>query len=178
MNICSSKKQTKEWRQSQIWYNKGKNNKCEKFQLNILKEHKKHFKYIQTHTNIRINYETNELEIIKKPLDNLNGFEYSEDFDGYFKINSKKYHINLKMVCSNGGAQTRTLREVYHFIKAQIKLIQKYKNLYFINILDGDQSYKHLSKFNYLIVKNKLSKDEQKQIFIGDLYTYLNKIDL
>ena len=58
-------------------------------------------------------------------LNNKNGFEFTEDFDGkvimktHNKINITIY-FNLKFCCDAGGAQTRTLREVYHFIKCQI----------------------------------------------------------
>jgi hypothetical protein len=47
---------------------------------------------------------------------NDDGYEYSENFDGLILKNNNKFYFNLKFVCGNGGAQTRTLREIYHFI--------------------------------------------------------------
>ena len=76
-------------------------------------------------------------------------------------------------MCDNGGAQTRTLREVYHFIKCQFNYLIKYNNtnIKFINILDGDTCYKNMDKFNYLLNKNKAYN---KYIFIGSLYDFQN----
>ena len=48
--------------------------------------------------------------------------EWSENFDGKIINRSNIFYFNLKFVCDCGGSQTRTLREVYHFIKYQIKL--------------------------------------------------------
>jgi len=63
----------------------------------------------------------------------------------------------LKFICDNGGAQIRTLREVYHFIKYQLKYLIKFNtnNIYFINILDGDICYNNMNKFNFLIKKKE-----------------------
>jgi hypothetical protein len=68
---------------------------------------------------------------------------------------------------------TRTLREVYHFIKYQIQYIIKFNtiNIYFINILDGDTSYNNMNKFNFLLNKEKY-KNVNKYIFIGSLYDF------
>jgi hypothetical protein len=62
-------------------------------------------------------------------------------------------YINLKFICNNGGMQTRSLREVYHFIKAQMSYLKQNKNtnIYFINICDGDICYKFRKYFDYLI---------------------------
>lgn len=52
---------------------------------------------------------------------------------------TNKIYFNLKFVCDSGGAQTRTLREVYHFIESQMRYLinSNTDNVYFINILDG-----------------------------------------
>ena len=74
---------------------------------------------------------------------------------------NSKYYFNLKFVCDSGGAQTRTLKDVYHFIKNQMEYLIKFNvnnvNVYFINILDGDTSY-NIGKFNFLRNKEKYIK--------------------
>lgn len=44
-------------------------------------------------------------------------------------------------------------------------------NIYFINILDGDESYNNMNKFYYLTNKTKYS-DIKQYIFIGSLYDF------
>jgi len=109
---------------------------------------------------------------IKYPLKNNNGYEFTKNFDGKITINNKIYYFNLKFVCDNGGAQNRTLREVYHFIKTQIKYLinNNDNNIYFINILDGDTCYNNQNKFNYLFLNKKI-----ENIFVGDIYTFQKK---
>ena len=61
----------------------------------------------------------------------------------------KDFYFNLKIICNSGGAQTRYMRNVYHFMNNQLDHLSKYeylnKKIYFINILDGNECYKHLS---------------------------------
>ena len=100
------------------------------------------------------------------------GFEWTEDFDGY--IDEYKMYINLKMVCSSGGAQTRSLREVYHFINAQLNYLKNNINktkIFFINILDGDESHRNMSKFEYLISKKKYLTIK-KNIYVGNMKNF------
>jgi len=78
------------------------------------------------------------------------------------------------MVCNSGGSQTRTLREVYHFVKCQLEYLLKQKkssNKYFINILDGDQSYKRKQNFSYLLNLKKY-KSICNRIFVGDIKSF------
>jgi hypothetical protein len=160
--IPSSYYQTKIWRLNRSWYKNGKFNECEKYQINIIEKILK-IKILKTQD--RINIETLSLSKMNKPLSYDNGYEYSENFDGYYN----NIYFNLKMVCDNGGHQTRTLREVYHFIQSQFEYLLKTKeNIYFINILDGDTSYNNMNKFNYLKNKN-IYAEIVKYIFIGDL---------
>lgn len=167
--IVSSKNQTKDWRKNQTWYNDGKSNECEKYQRNIIEQ-------ITNHPCLkcltRINLENIEMKDPSKPLKNADGFEWTENFDGYQERPFKIYY-NLKMICASGGAQTRTLREVYHFIKAQLDCLLKKQtdDVYFVNILDGDESFRNKDKFSYL---KKMSKYETiiKYVFIGDLYEF------
>lgn len=94
-----------------------------------------------------------------------NEFEWSENFDGVIQKTDTILYINLKMVCENGGAQTRSLREVYHFVSAQIRYLENTNaTYYFVNILDGEYSFKHMSKFTYL--------NKHPHIFCGDMYQF------
>jgi hypothetical protein len=155
-----SKNQTKEWRKSQLWYITGKSNECEKFQkLNIESLTRKKLNL----TYDRINIENSTVVECRCPLKNKNGFEFTENFDGVQFTNCKKLYYNLKFVCDSGGAQTRTLRETYHFIKHQIIISNSTPNTYYINILDGDSCHSSKNKFEYL-----LEKAQNKNVFIGD----------
>jgi hypothetical protein len=168
--------QTKDWRKSQSWYIDGKHNECELFQrrqvesiLNVKCEK----------TNMRFNTETYGLHTMTRPLDHENGFEWTEDFDGLSILGDKKLYFNFKFICDAGGAQTRSLREVYHFINCQLEYFDSEQpeektgsdNMYFINILDGNTAMKHLSKFQFLLKKDKY-QHVQNHIFIGDMYTF------
>lgn len=159
--------QTKNWRKARNWYKTGKSNECELYQI----------KQIENITNSKLTKTLDRIHMSKliltsqkNPLKFNDGFEYSETFDGIQKNNTNILYFNLKFVCDSGGAQTRTLREVYHFIESQLKLLIKLdsNNIKFINILDGDTCYKAMNKFNYL-----LNCDEyiniKKYVFIGDM---------
>jgi hypothetical protein len=171
ITVLSSQYQTKDWRKDQEWYKGGKHNECENYQKQLIN---KITKLDIIKTKLRINMESYELEYETSPLKKLNGFEYTEDFDGIIKNKDLKIFLNLKFICDQGGAQTRSLREVYIFIKAQLNVL-KNNNLktYFVNILDGDTSFKHIDKFNYLI-NNFEDKDITKYIFIGDMNSFQN----
>lgn len=150
------------------WYKGGKHNECEKYQLKMIE------KIISNRvekTYFRINIETNELTEIAYPLKKIDGFEWTKNFDGRLLINKNTYLFNLKFVCDRGGTQTRSLREVYHFIKAQISYINKNRstNTYFINILDGDTCFSSMDKYLFLINRHP---DIKKYIFIGSLHDF------
>ena len=168
--IPSSYYQTKEWRKSRSWYNNGKQNECEKYQIDLIQ---KMVKLKLNKTDERINMESNEIICKKNPMVNDNGYEWTENFDGKISIDDTTYYFNLKFVCDSGGAQTRTLREVYNFIRYQLEYLLKFNrnNVYFINILDGDTSHNNNSKFIYLINKEQY-KDIKKYIFIGSLFNF------
>ena len=173
--IIQSCYQTKTWRKNCTWYYNGKSNECEKYQIELIE------KLISTKlkkTDHRLDIETIEIKTIKNPLTYEYGFDFTENFDGIIHRNDKTYYFNLKFVCDSGGAQTRTLREVYHFIKYQLEYLvknMKNDNIHFFNILDGDTCYKSMKKFNYLLNKEKyiIIKDN---IFIGSLYDFNNTI--
>jgi hypothetical protein len=174
--IPSSYYQTKKWRKNQKWYKNGKRNECEKYQR----------KMVETMTNsvcpktkYRLHIEDNVLVEKHNPLASKDGFDYTEDFDGLQEHNNTQYFYNLKFVCDRGGAQTRTLREVYHFIKAQLEYLLKHykkdesksknkKDIYFVNILDGDESYKNSDKYKYLLNKPRYVSMKDR-VFVGDM---------
>ena len=163
--------QTKDWRMDRKWYKNGKSNECEKYQINTIN---KLLSCELKKTNERINLENYEIINKKNIIKNDNGYEFSENFDGLIFINNNNYYFNLKLICDQGGSQTRSLREVYHFIKAQMEYLLIYNNeTYFINILDGDTSYHNMNKFNYLLNKEKY-REVIKFIFIGSLYDFQN----
>ena len=212
--------QTKNWRKNRKWYINGKKNECEIYQRKLFN---RIIKLDCSKTTERINMDLIEIIDNKNPMKEENGFEWTEDFDGKIILNNNILYINFKFVCDEGGAQTRSLREVYHFIKYQIKYLIKNKynnekyecnnekyecnnekyecnnekyecnnekyecnnekyecnnenifNLYFINILDGNTSWKHKDKFNYLLNKfnNNDNLDIKKYIFIGNMYEF------
>lgn len=181
-NLISSQLQTKNWRKSQEWYKGGKRNECEIYQRNKFekiigqKVHK---------TNLRLNTENYKLEEKTNPLTGKNGFEYTEDFDGDVKKNDIRYLINFKMICDSGGAQTRSLREVYHFIKCQLEYLLRNpdSNIKFVNIIEGDIGHKYTTKNHDekreaslldLLDKERYTSIKDK-VFIGDLKTFSNQ---
>lgn len=184
--IPSSYYQTKKWRKNRKWYKNGKSNECEIYQRKMIE---KITDSKCPKTKYRLHIENNELIEKSNPLASEDGFDYTEDFDGLQERSNTQYFYNLKFVCDRGGAQTRTLREVYHFIKAQLEYLLKHyqtndkdtkdtkskskkdvksKDICFINILDGDESYKNSDKFKFLIKKSKYVSVIDK-IFIGDM---------
>ena len=171
--IMPSHCQTKEWRKAREWYINGKSNECEKYQINLI-EKMLAIKLMKTHD--RINMETYEITTNNRPMKNSDGYEWTENFDGLLIKNSNKYYFNLKFICDGGGAQTRSLREVYHFIKFQMEYLIKFNtnNTYFINILDGDECYHNMDKFFYLFNKEQY-KQVSKYVFIGSLYDFKKK---
>jgi hypothetical protein len=140
-------------------------------------------------TNTRINLRTHKLENIKNPNTKTNGFDYSEDFDGCQIVDSspqskKQIYINMKCIVGQGGAQTRSLREVYWFIEGQLQTLiklanqpgqtqpaQQSNNIYFVNILDGDCCHKFMPQFNYLLGLPEYAA-VKNNIYVGDLHTY------
>ena len=210
--MISSKYQTKQWRKNQNWYKGGKHTECEKYQIkllkNIIKDRNSSFKISDSKisdikkTHERINMENISIEKILYPFKKPNGFEYTENFDGKFSIDNNIFYINLKFICDKGGSQTRTLKNVYNFIKYQFEILKNNSKLYsknnsklysknnsklysknnsklfFINILDGDESFRNIDKFMY--IQNKYARYKYK-CFIGDmcdLNYWFNKIIL
>jgi hypothetical protein len=126
-------------------------------------------------TNIRINLSTNILTNISRPNTKIDGFDYSEDFDGKQSVKGNDVYINLKCIVGKGGVQTRSLREVYWFVKGQLKSLKKNpkENVYFANILDGDEAHSTMSKFEYLLNLPKFNQVKER-VYVGDLRGYFN----
>jgi len=165
--LISSELQTKDWRKSQEWYSTGKSNECEIFQRDLCS---KIIKKAIDKSKIRIYNIDSQLYEKKDPYNDEDGYEWTEDFDGYNLMKSNKYYFNFKFVCDRGGSQTRTLKEVYSFVKSQFEHLKKYKptDKYFINILDGDQAHANIDKFKYL-ENIKENKDFSKYVYVGDM---------
>ena len=126
-------------------------------------------------TNIRINLRTNKLTELCYPNKSINGFDYSENFDGIQTIKDKIIYINLKCIVGSGGSQTRSLREVYWFVQGQLNVLLQpsSSNLYFANIMDGDEASHSFSKFSYLLDLPIYSSIKHK-IYVGDLKHYFD----
>lgn len=174
----SSKNQTKLWRKAQSWYKNGKHNECEKFQRNFLRAG---LRRDIPPTTIRLDTIDNKLTSINNPLASRGGFKYSEDFDAAWKELDIFHLVNLKFICSSGGSQNRTLRELFHFILSQhlYLLNNQNTNIKFINIIDGDQGYKYVYENR---IKNKASLTDIQldkrfvniidRIYIGDMKNF------
>jgi hypothetical protein len=162
--IIKSQQQTKKWRLKQPWYIDGKKNECEKYQIKLL-EYIVNTKIEKTYLRINI-YNNTTIEINNTEFSKLlNKFQFSENFDGKIILNNNIIYFNLKMITDKGGAQTRSIKEVFHFIIAQEKWIETQNNTYIMNILDGEFSFNNI-KF--------LPNINSKNIFIGDMYQFHN----
>jgi hypothetical protein len=184
--ICiSSKLHTKTWRKGQEWYTGGKKNECEKFQRALLE---KGLGCEVLKTNIRLDVIEYNLKEETKPLTKRGGFKYTEDFDGTWENLGSVFYANFKMICDSGGAQTRSIREVYHFLICQhmYLLNNPGNNVYFVNIIDGDQGYKFTYK-NFdenQASLNDIQLDEKfvdviDRVYIGDMknfWSWYNKL--
>ena len=165
-DITSSAKQTKDWRKEQEWYITGKKNECEIYQRAKIEE------ITSTScikTNKRFNYETLSFTDVRYPNKQEDGFEYTEDMDGYQALKGCDIYYNLKMICNSGGAQTRSLREVYMLIRCQLDyMVENDTKIIFVNILDGNEAHKTKNKFEYLM-KKPIYQTVKPNIFVGDL---------
>lgn len=169
-HIPSSAIQTKEWRQQQPWYKGGKHNECESYQFNLIEEITQS-KLVKT--NFRLHAHDYLMKENSRPMKQEDALEWSENFDAYLNYYNKDLYFNLKIICDNGGAQTRSIRETYHFMKYQMEHIKRYKSdfpkeKYFINILDGNACNRSMKNFYYLMNKPE-NKFQKPYIFVGDM---------
>lgn len=174
-NIVCSSLHTKEWRKTNISRSVGqKDSNCERYQrMNI-----------ETITGTkcliikgtRINQRTLEMRhkynncMSSKGNIIPDGFDWTEDFDGYQKLNGFNAYYNFKFVSGKGGSQTRTLREVYHFIETQLRYLLKCdinSQVVFFNILDGDHSHFKQEHFKYLLSSHEYDSVRHR-CFVGD----------
>ena len=89
--ILSSHGQSKEWRLEQSWYTNGKQNECELFQKECVYQITGFD--ISSKTNFRLRLDTFELRQVKDPLAEEDGFEYTEDMDGFVSIHNLTMHL-------------------------------------------------------------------------------------
>lgn len=122
-------------------------------------------------THVRINLRKNILVEISQPNTQITGFDYSEDFDGVQKFDNKTVYLNFKCIAGKGGVQTRSLREVYWFIQGQLNSLATISNVYFANILDGDEAHSNMAKFEYILSE---FADVRDKVYIGDLRGYFD----
>jgi hypothetical protein len=111
---------------------------------------------------------------IAHPMKNIDGFDYTENFDGKQTFSGNTVWINLKSVVGKGGSQTRTLRdECYHFVNAQLNYLLKTKETgcYFANIFDGDEADAKMRMFDYLLSLPEFA-EVKKYVYVGDLRGY------
>lgn len=175
IEITDSKYQTKQWVHEHISETQ-KNTAREKYQREQVEQITK--KKCPKSNCIRINTDTFEMRRNTRPMTNNgetipDGFDWTEDFDGEQNINDKKCFYNFKFVTETGGSQTRTLRECDHFIKTQLDYLKHNNNndIYFVNIFDGDCSYKFQVCFNYLLNKPQYN-DVTKYVFVGNMKNF------
>jgi hypothetical protein len=126
-------------------------------------------------TNMRINLMTYTLKELAKPnMGRRDGFNYSENFDGCQLIHDKKIYINMKCVVGKGGSQKRTLRDqTYWFVRGQLEILKNEQNIYFANILDGDEASCAMIQYDYLLEQYTDDKILHR-IYVGDLKNYIN----
>jgi hypothetical protein len=96
--IVQSCYQTKNWRKNCKWYNNGKSNECEKYQIEIIE---RLISIKLEKTDDRLDIENIEIKNIRCPLTNENGFDFTENFDGVINRNGKKLYFNLKFICDS-----------------------------------------------------------------------------
>jgi hypothetical protein len=125
-------------------------------------------------TKMRINWCTNIMQENASPMKHVDGYDWTEDFDGHQKFNENDVFLNFKSVVGAGGGQTRTLRdECYKFVDAQLKYLlhSKSTNCFFANIFDGDQASVNMDKFEYQLNKPEFV-NVKKYVYVGDLKGY------
>lgn len=125
--------------------------------------------------HMRIHFRTSTMVAMVHPNLQDNGFDYSEDFDGVQSIDKDTIiYLNLKCIVGKGGAQTRSLREIYWFIQGQLKVLQhQINNVYFANIIDGDEAHYNMSKFHHLLSLPEF-KNIRYKVYVGDLRGYIH----
>lgn len=130
-------------------------------------------------SQMRINKRTLVMEENSAPMKKVDGFEWTENFDGVQIAGAKKIYINLKCVVGAGGSQTRTLRdECYPFVEAQLNYLLRNRpaGVFFANIFDGDEAAKRMPMFEYLLGLPEYS-EVAGQVYVGDLLGYYERFN-
>ena len=124
-------------------------------------------------TRTRINWRHKKLVAVAQPNRLDNGFDLTEDFDGLQEIDDTRVFINFKCISDAGGSQTRSLREVYHYVEAQLEVLLtgEEPHVLFANILDGDAAAKAMRHFEYLLALPAYAS-VRKHVYVGDLRGY------
>jgi len=163
----------KEKRHAMFGKGPSSSNKMEDYQRSIIK---RGTGYDCVKTNMRINMRTIDFVNVPQPNKFKNGFDFTEDFDGYQNIDEKDIFLNFKNVVDQGGAQTRTMREVYHFIEGQLQILRIVnKDILFANVMDGTCAPKYWDKYFYLA---DLYPDVKENVFIGNLKEYFEWLNV
>jgi len=126
-------------------------------------------------THSRINLRTNTICTVSQPCRKDDGFDYSENFDGCQKFAKGTVFVNLKCIAGEGGAQTRSLREVYWFIEGQLRVLAAGHDYYFANILDGCKAAACMRHYKYLLGLPEFSHVRDR-VYVGDLVSYFGWI--
>lgn len=126
-------------------------------------------------TRTRINWREKKLVAVAQPNRMDNGYDLTEDFDGVQEIGPALVYINFKCIADAGGAQTRSLREVYHYVEAQLEvlLVGAESHVLFANILDGDAAAKAMRHFEYLLAL-PVYASARPRVYVGDLRGYFD----
>lgn len=115
----------------------------------------------------RIDLERGQLVRVRNPIaSHDSGLFYTEDFDGVQHIDATTLYYNFKSIVGTGGSQTRSLREVAHFIKGQHDvLLNATSDIYFVNILDGDVCENVMRCLRY-------ASHNHPRIYVGNLHDF------
>ena len=131
-------------------------------------------------TRMRINWREKKLVAVAQPNRLDNGYDLTEDFDGLQELDAAgaRVYINFKCIADAGGSQTRSLREVYHYVEAQLEVLltsgeANGPRILFANILDGDAAAKALRHFAYLLSLPAYSS-VRNYVYVGDLRGYFD----
>ena len=122
-------------------------------------------------TKMRINVRTKTLHEIAQPNRRPDGFDFTEDFDGIQTFGETTVYLNFKSIVSAGGAQTRSLREVYWFVGGQLDVAKTTPGILFANLLDGDEPASQMDKFQYLLGLEEYA-GVRDRVYVGDTRGY------
>lgn len=176
-SFCLSSQQTKDWRRRQSWYCGGRKTECENFQVETIE---KELGIQLEKTSERLHTLTFSIHEYKHPYNDPWGFDFTENFDRVLRdpVSSNTY-FNFKFIVGRGGAQTRSLKDVYGFVRIQYQHVWSCLQRCviaprFVNILDGDECARREPMFDWL--REQFPHHTHAYVYVGDLYGYLNKI--